>query len=155
MSAVQRVIAEKGRQAEEDETQWQRLQRQIAEKTRQEDGDNKTWQRARYEAARKATANGTFKEPEIPFPFIITPDGPISSAKKLPRLAEMESVSEALETTLVRKKWASTAKPVTIRHNNFAERGKLEEKANVEHDVSRKFMVLFRGQRKHAIVVGP
>ncbi|KAK4038355.1 hypothetical protein C8A01DRAFT_17578 [Parachaetomium inaequale] len=123
----------------------------MEEKALQEDEDNKTWQRARWATARKAIADGTFEEPEIRFPVII--NGPISSAKKLQRLAEMGSVPEALETTLVREKWISTTKPATICHVNFAERMKLEEKANVEYDVSGKFMVLFRGQRRHAMLV--
>ncbi|KAK4234623.1 hypothetical protein C8A03DRAFT_18513 [Achaetomium macrosporum] len=154
MSALQRAIAQNARQAEEVNNSAQRLlQRQKEEKARRVEEDNNTWQRARWEAARRAMADGTFKTPEIRIPVIITPDGPVSSAKDLQQLAGMDSMPETLEATLIRDHWISTERPVTICYVNYGERARLEEKANIEYDPSGKFMVRFGEQKRYTMVV--
>ncbi|KAK4249195.1 hypothetical protein C7999DRAFT_12957 [Corynascus novoguineensis] len=153
MSALQRAIAQKARQVEEDKNSAQQLlQRQKEEKARQ-DEDNNTWQRARWEAARRAMADGTFKPPEIRIPVIITSDGLVSSAKALQQLAEMDSVPKTLDATLIRDHWVSTERPVTICYINYGERAILEKKANIEYDASGKFMVRVEEQKRYAMIV--
>jgi anti-sigma28 factor (negative regulator of flagellin synthesis) len=161
MSAPQPAIAEKARQADEpkDESkkesyvtllQW--LQSDIQKKMRQEEEDDRTWRAARWQAARKAIADGTFETPERRFPVLITPDGPVSSPEKLQRFAEMESIPEALEATLIRENGKPTEKQVTICHVNYHGREKLEEKSDVVF-LNGEFMVIIRGKRSYAMVV--
>ncbi|KAL2022260.1 hypothetical protein VTK56DRAFT_5870 [Thermocarpiscus australiensis] len=151
---LQRAIAQRARQAEEDNNSAQRLlQRQKKEKARQVEEDNDTWQRARWEAARRAMADGTFKTPEIRIPATTTPDGPVPPAKDLQQPAEMDPVPETLEATPTRDHWTSTERPVTICYANYGERARLEGKANIEYDPSGKFMVQFGEQRRYAMVV--
>jgi hypothetical protein len=119
---------------------------------RQEEEDDRTWRAARWQAGRKAIADGTFETHERRFPVLITPDGPVSSPEKLQRLAEMESIPEALEATLIRENGNSTEKRVEICCVNYDGREKLEEKGNVEF-LSTKFMVMIRGERSYAMVV--
>ncbi|KAK4095995.1 hypothetical protein N658DRAFT_502088 [Parathielavia hyrcaniae] len=130
MSALQRAIAERSRQAEQEETQWQQLRRQMEEKNRQEEEDEATWQRARWQPASKAFADGTYELPEVRIPVILTPGGPISSAKHLQRLAGMESEPKTMETTFVMENCIPTTKAVKICHR-----------------------VMFRGEERHARVV--
>jgi hypothetical protein len=104
--------------------------------------------------SQKAIAEGTFEIPERRFPVLITPNGPVSSPEKLQRLAEMESVPEVLEATLIRENGNPTKKQVKICHVNYDEREKLGEKGEVEF-FRGKFMVMIRGERRYAVAVQP
>ncbi|KAL2125837.1 hypothetical protein VTI74DRAFT_2540 [Chaetomium olivicolor] len=103
---------------------------------------------------RQAIANGTYKKPPpLRFPVILTPGGAglISSPEKLKQLAEMESVPEVIETTQI---WHDgTKKKVTICHVNFAERNRIEEKAEVLDGMDHRILVMFQGGKRYALVV--
>ncbi|KAH6855004.1 hypothetical protein B0I37DRAFT_363671 [Chaetomium sp. MPI-CAGE-AT-0009] len=108
----------------------------------------------KWASYRKAMADGTFRELEVRIPVILNPDGPISSAEELQRVAETESVPEVLQTTLTtREGRARTTKPVTICHVNYDERERLEERADVEYNMTGKFVVMFRGQERCPMMV--
>ena len=134
------------------------LQRAIAAKARQEEEDDNTWRAARWAAARQAMADGTFKTTEVRIPVVLSPDGPVSSPEDLQRLAGTESLPEVLETKLTtrdrtKKGAVKTVTDARICHVNYDERERLETRAEVEYDATGKFAVIFRGQKRYPMVV--
>ncbi|KAH6628430.1 hypothetical protein F5144DRAFT_604603 [Chaetomium tenue] len=132
------------------------LQRAIAAKARQEEEDDK--RAARWRAAHQAIADGTFKTREIRIPVVLNPDGPVSSPEDLQRITGADSLPEVLETTLTttdRSKEEEPVRTVTkarICHVNYDEREKLEEKFEVEY-MTGKYAVIFRERKRYAMVV--
>ncbi|KAL2017001.1 hypothetical protein VTK56DRAFT_2682 [Thermocarpiscus australiensis] len=137
MSALQRTLAK----------------RKAMHALADQDSDDYSWQRERWEQARRDLAAGTFKSPDIRVPVILNPEGPISSAKELQQLAELESVPETLETIVIREDGISTARPVTICHVGLLEHKKIEEKANVVHDYTGRILILFQGKERYPTVI--
>ncbi|KAK3297110.1 uncharacterized protein B0H64DRAFT_391364 [Chaetomium fimeti] len=136
------------------------LQRAIASKAQQEEEDDDAWRAARWAAARKAMADGTFKRTEVRIPVVLSPDGPVPSPEALQRLVGIESLPEVLETTLTT--WdsskngglgGSTVTAARICHVNYSEKKRLENRAEVEYDATGKYEVIFRGKKRCPMVV--
>lgn len=68
--------------------------------------------------------------PELRFPALLTPDGPIPSVSKLEKLVEAESPLEAIETIEVDRNDVGIRK-VTIYNMSFDGYRKMREKAEV------------------------
>lgn len=116
--------------------------------------DDWSWKAERWADARRAIAAGTFYNPDATrVPVILTPDGPVSSAKKLQQLAELESVPETIETTLLKEDGTKTEKRVTISHISVEEQKKIQEKADIVRDTMGMFTVLFQEKERYAMVV--
>ncbi|KAK4041126.1 hypothetical protein C8A01DRAFT_15105 [Parachaetomium inaequale] len=135
------------------------LQRELAKSKiipsrKNEDSDNDDdWRAERWKAAKKAMADGTFKDPPPNrFPVILTPNGPVSSASHLLQLAELDSLPETIETTQIEHDGTEVG-AVTICHVSFDEMRKLEERAEVSDGIADGIYVLFRGKRRYAATV--
>jgi hypothetical protein len=98
-------------------------------------------------------AAGCFKtSPPARFPVILTPDGPVSSALHLQRLAELESLPDTLKTSQVDCNEVEVKK-VTICHVSLEEKGRIQEKAEVLVGVEENIRVMFNGRTRYAMVV--
>ncbi|KAK4102460.1 hypothetical protein N658DRAFT_506100 [Parathielavia hyrcaniae] len=91
------------------------------------EADDFPWPPGAWAEAERYYASGEWKkQPPTRYPIILTPDGPVSSAAELQRLAELESLPETLETSQV--EWDGTElSKVTICYLTYAEKGKLKE----------------------------
>ena len=109
------------------------------------------WPREAWVAAQQAYANG-YRRPQIRFPVIITPDGPVSSPERLRQLAELDALPETIETTQI--DWHDVEiKKVLISHVSFSELGRVRAKAEVLLGIAEETCVLFRGKKRYAAVV--
>ena len=109
------------------------------------------WPRETWVAAQQAYANG-YKRPQIRFPVIITPDGPVTSPERLQQLAELDALPETIETTQFDWDEAET-KNVLISHVSFSEMERVKGKAEVLIGITEEVYVLFRGKKRYAAVV--
>lgn len=87
--------------------------------SRQSHEHRSPWTAGAWTQAIKDLEAGTFKKrPEMRFLIILSSDSPISSAESLQQLAELESLPETTETSLV--EWDGTEiKKVTISWVGF------------------------------------
>ncbi|KAK4041136.1 hypothetical protein C8A01DRAFT_34868 [Parachaetomium inaequale] len=133
------------------------LERELAkskmESQKSLDQDNRDWQRERWQQARRDMAADCFKTlPPARFPVILTPDGPVSLALHLQRLAESESLPETVETSQVDWNEVEVNK-VTICHVSLEEKKRMKEKAEVLLGVKENIRVMFNGKTRYAMVV--
>ena len=87
------------------------------------------------------------------FPSHPHPDGPVSSAEQLQRLAEMGSLPETTETSQM-ESGGTGIRRVVICDVSFEETEKMEEKAVVLTGLTDRLFVLLKGERRYAMVVG-
>jgi hypothetical protein len=88
----------------------------------------------------------------IPYPVILTPDGPISSASKLQELVEMESLPEAIVTSAVNWEGREIGK-VTICSLEMEGWARMLKKAIVACTPPESSFVIFEGKRRMAWTV--
>ncbi len=85
-------------------------------------------------------------------PILLTPDDPISSASKLQKLAETESLPKVTVTSQV-DIHGLELKKVTICDVSYAEWKRMREKADVSPGIVEGVMVMFEGKQRFAGVV--
>ncbi len=124
-----------------------------ARRKREEKEEAGPWRPGVWQKASEAILNGTWKEKPPPRePILLTPDGPISSAAKLQKLAEMESLPEVIVTSQV-DVYDRELKKVTICDISYAEWERVQEKADVSIGIVEGIMVMFKGKRRWARIV--
>ena len=127
----------------------------LARRKREEDEDagRSPWSAGAWKKATEDILNGTWKShPPIRHPVLLTPDGPISSASKLQKLAETESLPEVTVTIQVELDGQEIQK-VAICDVSTAEWKKMKEKADVSPGIVEGIRVMFKGKRRFAGVV--
>ncbi|KAK4040552.1 hypothetical protein C8A01DRAFT_15591 [Parachaetomium inaequale] len=108
------------------------------------------WPAKAWQEASEAIMNGTWKEPPPRhYPFLLTPDGPVSSALELQNLAELESLPEVMEASQVDLHDQEIGK-VTICDVVHADWDRMKEKAEVTFDIG--ITVMFEGKRRLVLV---
>lgn len=111
------------------------------------------WSAAAWKKAMADIQNGTWKaQPPIRHPILLTPDGPISSASKLQKLAETESLPEVTVTSQVDLDGREIGK-VAICDVSTDEWTRMQEKADVSPGVVEGIRIMFKGKRRLAGVV--
>lgn len=108
---------------------------------------------ARWQNALKDIAAGTFKAPIIRVPVILTPEGPVFSAEDLQQLAQMQSVPETLDATIIQENGVPTSRPIKICHISRDEVDKLEEVPTLQKTIIRATLWFCFRIRRYAIVV--
>ncbi|KAL2192796.1 hypothetical protein P885DRAFT_64643 [Corynascus similis CBS 632.67] len=80
-----------------------------------DDEDEIEWKAKGWQNALKDIAAGTFKAPIIRVPVILTPKGPVSSAEGLQQLAQMQSVPETLDATIIQENGDQERYAIVVR----------------------------------------
>ncbi|KAK4153475.1 hypothetical protein C8A00DRAFT_15312 [Chaetomidium leptoderma] len=108
----------------------------------------------RYPWPAKAWNSPPPKLAPLRYPVLLTPGGPISSASKLQKLAETESLPEAIETSQVDDDDSNREiKKVTICNVSHNELKKMMEKAELSHGMEENVTVVFNGAMRFAWAV--
>ena len=119
----------------------------------EEEAGRSPWRPGVWQKATEAYLNGTWKSrPPRRQPVLITPDGPISSAAQLQKLAETESLPEVTVTSQVDLDDRELNK-VTICDLSTDEWERVEEKADVSIGIVEGIRVMFNGKRRFAGIV--
>lgn len=143
MSALQRQLGDQAvrRKTEEEESHYINCP-----------GDY-PWSPEAWKNSNDAILNGTWK-PWVPRRYVIllTPDGPISSASQLQKLAETESLPEAMVTSQLTLDGQEIGK-VTICDVSMDEWDKITEKAHVAVGVASGVTVMYNGKGGYARIV--
>lgn len=99
-------------------------------------------------------ADGTYFIRDPPrFPLILTPDGPISSAKQLQQLLKLDSLPETIETSQIALEDDSEIRRVEICHVSYEEKDELEKLADVSPGIEDCVQVMFQGKPRWAMTV--
>ncbi len=134
------------------------LQRKLGsasvERKRREEEDpyrnwDSPWPPGYWQRAEAARANGTWKpRPPTRYPFLLTPEGPVSSAAQVQELAGMETAPEVIITRQVHGiTGADQGGPdVTVCDISREEWEQIEEKAAEFDTGGLNFVVLFHGK---------
>ncbi len=125
----------------------------LRKREEEEKAGRSPWSAGAWKKATEDILNGAWKtRPPVRRLVLLTPDGPISSASKLRKLAETESLPKVTVTSQVELD-GQEIKTVAICDVSRDEWEKMKEKADVSPGIAEGIRVMFEGKRRFAGVV--